>query len=416
MAKTLRVIDISSNNGDVKQGKIDYDAVIIKATEGKTYVNPYCDSEFQEAYKLGKKLGVYHFARNTNNSATDEANFFIKQTKGYIGKAIPVLDWEDKDTSDVTWALKWLQIVEKEYGCKPMIYMSESVVNRYNWSKVANGNYGLWCAKYRDYIADYDWNMASAGAAPSVKYWETIALWQWTSAGRLDGHSGNLDCSIFYGDEAAWDKYVGKGGSGQTSSSSSSNSINSSGTSVKTTNYKVKINTPSGVNVRSSMDSSSKKNILIAIPNGETVTITKESSGWGYTSYKGKKGWISLKYTKKVNSGSSSSSSSKFNKSDWIRRLQKECNNQGFSNQKVDGKEGPNTLAGCPLVKEGASGGITKLIQEYLIAHGYSCGSTGADGKFGSKTAAAVRAYQKDHSLTVDGDVGPKTWASFLGL
>ena len=221
---TLRVIDIASHQGNVNQKVIDFDAVIIKATEGKTYINPYCDSEFQEAYKLGKKLGVYHFARNTNNSATDEANFFITQTKGYIGKAIPILDWEDSDTSDVAWALKWLQLVEKAYGCKPMIYMSESVVNRYDWSKVASGNYGLWVAKYRDYIADYDWNMASAGSAPSVKYWKTIALWQWTSVGRLDGHSGNLDCSIFYGDTVAWDKYVGKGGSGQTSSSSSSTS------------------------------------------------------------------------------------------------------------------------------------------------------------------------------------------------
>lgn len=221
---TLRVIDIASHQGNVNQKVIDFDAVIIKATEGKTYINPYCDSEFQEAYKLRKKLGVYHFARNTNNSAEDEANFFIKQTKGYIGKAIPVLDWEDKDTSDVAWAFKWLQLVEKAYGCKPMIYMSESVVNRHDWSKVASCNYGLWCAKYRDYIADYDWNMASAGSAPSVKYWKTIALWQWTSVGRLDGHGGNLDCSIFYGDEAAWDKYVGKGGSGLSSTSKPSTS------------------------------------------------------------------------------------------------------------------------------------------------------------------------------------------------
>lgn len=407
---TLRVIDIASHQGNVNQKAIDFDAVIIKATEGKTYINPYCDSEFQEAYKIGKKLGVYHFARNTNNSATDEANFFIAQTKGYIGKAIPILDWEDSDTSDVAWALKWLQLVEKAYGCKPMIYMSESVVNRYDWSKVASGNYGLWVAKYRDYIADYDWNMASAGSAPSVKYWKTIALWQWTSVGRLDGHSGNLDCSIFYGDTVAWDKYVGKGGSGQTSSSSSSTS--KPATSSKS--YKVKISTPSGVNVRSG--AGKKYSILTAIPNGTTVTISKTSGDWGYTSYGGKKGWICLDYTKKVTSGSSSSSSSKFNKSDWIRLLQKECNAQGFSNQTVDGKEGPNTLAGCPLVKQGASSGITKLIQEYLIAHGYSCGSAGADGIFGSGTAVAVRAWQRDHGLSVDGDVGAKTWASFLGL
>ena len=218
---TLRVIDAASHQGNMNQSAMDFDALIVKATEGTTYVNPYCDGEFQEAYKLGKCLGVYHFARNANgNSADAEANFFIKNTKGYIGKAIPVLDWEDSDTSNVAWALRWLQLVEKAYGCKPMIYMSESVVNRYDWSSVANGDYGLWCAKYRDTIPDYNWNMASAGSAPSVKYWKVMALWQWTSVGRLNGHSGNLDCSIFYGDKAAWNKYVGNGKGTTTSSGS----------------------------------------------------------------------------------------------------------------------------------------------------------------------------------------------------
>lgn len=209
---TLRVIDAASHQGNMNQKAMDFDALIVKATEGTRYINPYCDSEFQEALKLGKKLGVYHFARNTLNSAEAEANYFIKHTKGYIGKAIPVLDWEDKKTSDVAWALKWLQLVEKAYGCKPLIYMSESVVNAYNWSSVVKGNYGLWVAKYADYIPDYNFNMAGAGKAPSVKWWSTIALWQWTSVGRLNGHSGNLDCSVFYGDRAAWDKYVGTAG------------------------------------------------------------------------------------------------------------------------------------------------------------------------------------------------------------
>lgn len=206
-----------------------------------------------------------------------------------------------------------------------------------------------------------------------------------------------------------------KGITGKTASTGSGSSKpDTSKPATSSKSYKVKISTPSGVNMRSG--AGKKYGILKAIPNGKTVTISKTSGDWGYTSYDGKKGWICLSYTKKATSSSSSSSSSKFNKSDWVRRLQKECNAQGFSDQTVDGKEGPNTLAGCPLVKEGASGGITKLIQEYLIAHGYSCGSAGADGKFGSGTAAAVRAYQKDHGLSADGDVGPKTWASFLGL
>lgn len=222
---TLRVIDAASHQGNMNQKAMDFDALIVKATEGTGYINPYCDSEFQEALKLEKKLGVYHFARNTLNSAEAEANYFIKHTKGYIGKAIPVLDWEDKKTSDVAWALKWLQLVEKAYGCKPLIYMSEAVVNAYNWSSVVKGNYGLWVAKYADYIPDYNFNMAGAGKAPSVKWWSTIALWQWTSVGRLNGHNGNLDCSVFYGDAATWDKYLGK----STSSESTTKPVNPDG-------------------------------------------------------------------------------------------------------------------------------------------------------------------------------------------
>lgn len=206
----LRVIDAASYQGNMNLKLMDFDALIVKATEGVSYTNPYCDGEFQEALGLGKKLGVYHFARNTKNTAEAEADFFIQNTKGYIGKAIPVLDWEDSDTSNVAWALKWLQLVEKAYGCKPLLYTSESVVNSYDWSSVANADYGLWCAKYADYIPDYDFNMAGAGPAPSIKYWKTMALWQWTSVGRIDGYGGNLDCSIFYGDASAWDSYVGK--------------------------------------------------------------------------------------------------------------------------------------------------------------------------------------------------------------
>lgn len=73
--------------------------------------------------------------------------------------------------------------------------------------------------------------------------------------------------------------------------------------------YKVKINTKSGVNVRKGPGTG--YDILTAIPNGTTVTITKESGDWGYTTYSGKKGYISLKYTKKVASAGSSAPSAK---------------------------------------------------------------------------------------------------------
>lgn len=215
---SLKGIDISNHQRGLDLSKIDCDFVIIKATEGKSHVDQYCDGFFQQALSLGKKLGVYHFANNSDNTAKQEADWFINNTRGYIGKAIPVLDWEDDVTDNVPWALEWLQRVEQAYGCKPLIYMSESVVNRYDWSPVANANYGIWVAKYRDNLPDYNYDMSKAGNMPNIKYWSTMALWQWTSTGRLNGWNGNLDCDVFYGDAAAWDKYVGSGSSSNTPS------------------------------------------------------------------------------------------------------------------------------------------------------------------------------------------------------
>ena len=102
------------------------------------------------------------------------------------------------------------------------------------------------------------------------------------------------------------------------------------------------------------------------------------------------------------------------NTDDWVARLQAECNKQGFSNQKVDGIPGANTLKGCPTLKKGASGNITKLLQEKLVKLGYN--TNGVDGIFGSGTYSAVREFQKTKGLSADGIVGQNTWRKLLNL
>ena len=99
---------------------------------------------------------------------------------------------------------------------------------------------------------------------------------------------------------------------------------------------------------------------------------------------------------------------------DWVRRLQQECNNQGYSKQNVDGIAGPATLAGCPTLRKGASGNITKLLQEKLVKLGYN--TNGVDGIFGSGTYSAVREFQKTRGLSADGIVGQNTWRKLLNL
>lgn len=92
----------------------------------------------------------------------------------------------------------------------------------------------------------------------------------------------------------------------------------------------------------------------------------------------------------------------------WIAELQAECNRQGFSYQVVDGVPGKNTLAGCPLLKTGAMGNITKLLQQFL--------GINADGIFGEQTRQAVIQFQSAHGLVADGIVGVNTWCALLGI
>lgn len=57
-------------------------------------------------------------------------------------------------------------------------------------------------------------------------------------------------------------------------------------------------------------------------------------------------------------------------------------------------------------LSQGDKGDAVKTMQTMLIACGYSCGKYGADGNFGTGSKNALKAFQKDYGLTVDGKYG----------
>ena len=63
-----------------------------------------------------------------------------------------------------------------------------------------------------------------------------------------------------------------------------------------------------------------------------------------------------------------------------------------------------------PTLRRGSSGDYVLELQQDLLKLGYNIGATGADGKYGAKTAAAVQAFQANSGLTADGICGPRTW------
>jgi len=67
-----------------------------------------------------------------------------------------------------------------------------------------------------------------------------------------------------------------------------------------------------------------------------------------------------------------------------------------------------------PTLKKGSTGNPVRRLQKRISLGGWDTG--GVDGIFGSSTEAAVKRFQGDNGLAVDGIVGPATWAKVDAL
>ena len=75
-----------------------------------------------------------------------------------------------------------------------------------------------------------------------------------------------------------------------------------------------------------------------------------------------------------------------------------------------------------PELKKGSKNGYVKTLQDLLIKRGFSCGGKidpvtrheVSDGDFGSTTENAVKLFQKQKNLVVDGEVGASTWPALM--
>lgn len=205
---SLNGIDIASYQAGLKpKNMTSTKFIIVKATESNWYVNECFAAHAKQTIDAGKLLGCYHFARP--GDMIEQADFFLGTVKKYIGKAVFALDWEENAIPlGPKKAKQWLDRVYKKTGVKPVIYMSKSVANAYDWSAVKKAGYELWVAQYPDY--------SQTGYKKKVDIWTDDSpfgawhdwpiLFQYTSVGKVAGYSGRLDLDIFSGTAAKWNR------------------------------------------------------------------------------------------------------------------------------------------------------------------------------------------------------------------
>ncbi|MDQ4134054.1 MAG: peptidoglycan-binding protein [Actinomycetota bacterium] len=70
-----------------------------------------------------------------------------------------------------------------------------------------------------------------------------------------------------------------------------------------------------------------------------------------------------------------------------------------------------STPTDWPLVKQGEESQNVRIIQYLLRQRGRN---VNVDGNYGPATADAVRGFQKDQGLAVDGEVGDQTWSKLI--
>ena len=203
-------IDISNWQNTIDLDLIDADFIICKATGGTGFKDRSFDYFAQKILDSGRLFGFYHFAHDSGyeGSAQDEAKFFYEQTKQYIGKGIPILDFEDHDVlaKGASWALDFLETYYKLSGVKPMLYTSSYYTRTIDWTPVAKAGYQLWVANYgkndeqQGYreTAEVKTDLLGTGA------FEEYYMHQYTSRGKLEGYEGNLDLNKFYGTKEEW--------------------------------------------------------------------------------------------------------------------------------------------------------------------------------------------------------------------
>lgn len=180
------------------QAEVDWPAVLknkpafafVKATEGETLLDPRFQDNWSALADAGVRRGAYHFFR-PQDSASAQADFFLKTVKLEPGDLPPVLDVEVTDAVKgaelISGVSTWLAKVEQATKRKPIVYSYTSF-----WREHLDGGF-------------QDYPLWMTGQADGGDPW---TFWQVGDQGEVDGITGCVDQDVFLGSAEEFEAFV----------------------------------------------------------------------------------------------------------------------------------------------------------------------------------------------------------------
>ena len=487
MTTEIKVIDISSYQGKPNWDAIKADGIsqaIFRVTE-RYGVDSSFEYNYKNAKDRGIKVGGYKFSYAVStDQAIIEANGVINALKGKT-LDLPLfldLEWSTQSKLSKQCLLEIINTYKKIWtnaGFKFGIYCNKNWYNNYIPAEAKDNDF---------WIAGYPANDTGV-IVPSLKPTgvNNLVGWQYSSKGKVNGISGNVDMNIFYKDytankvnesapakvEVSAEKakeytktllkhypftYCPTLANCTTNKTPSVGSVilfysNSSRTYVhtgfvvdvtSTTVTTIEGNTnggsaviPNGGGVckktytRSSMNINNKYFVpdyySILVKTGIFASINEAISAIIKVA-ESEIGYLEKKSNSNLDDKTTNAGSGNYTK--YWRDIYPEFQAQPWcacfvtwiiqtaiaGNDKYVTESNTNKATARNYLTTGDKGSEVKTMQTMLIYIGYSCGSAGADGDFGSGTLAALKKFQTNNGLVVDGKYGPASKAKLTEL
>ena len=180
-------------NMQVKNIKIGF--AFIKATEGMDMTDSEFRDNMQNAKNAGVVRGAYHFFI-ASASGKAQAIHYLETVTLKKGDLPPVLDVETANGASVAdlqqRVADWLEIIEKKYRTKPIIYTNIDFYKIFLAGRF--DNYPLWVAHYLQ------------KERPRIE--RNWVFWQHNDGGHVNGIRNTVDFNVFNGDSTAFQQLL----------------------------------------------------------------------------------------------------------------------------------------------------------------------------------------------------------------